>query len=82
MNGSGNERAKHFSRTLIYCLVFRGLSLFEQWTDDALKNVCFEAQIQEVRNIPIMKVDTNATVRKRERERSDVPFLQFLVENK
>ena len=27
----------------------RSLSLFRQWTDDALKNVCIEAQIQEVR---------------------------------
>lgn len=29
---------------------FRDLPLFRQWTEDALKNVCFEAQIQEVRN--------------------------------
>ena len=34
----------------IFHFFFRGLSLFSQWTDDALKNVCFEAQIQEVRN--------------------------------
>ena len=30
---------------------YRDLPLFRQWTEDALKNVCFEAQIQEVRNI-------------------------------
>ena len=32
-------------------LFSRSLSLFRQWTDDALKNVCIEAQIQEVRNV-------------------------------
>ena len=53
-----DERQRKWKGEIFYCLAFRSLSLFEQWTDDALKNVCFEAQIQEVRNILIIITDS------------------------
>ncbi|KAJ7374066.1 hypothetical protein OS493_009397 [Desmophyllum pertusum] len=37
----------------------KSLTLFEQWTDDALKNVCFEAQIQEWKANKIIVKDSS-----------------------